>query len=181
MSANGRPPADQSLGQMVSSVTSNVSSLVRLEIELAKSELTQQVKAGATGGGLAAGAALLALLALVLFSIAAALALAIVMPGWAAFLVVGGVYVLIAALLVFLGMRRFQKIKGPQRATAAFDQTKSVLVERAQIRSTAKASGVSGAELGSLEADQRATVAALDAARAGAAANGSGAAAKPAT
>ena len=174
MSANGRPSTDQSLGQLVSSVTSNVASLVRLEIELAKSELTTQVRSGATGGGLAAAAALLALLAIVLFSIAAALALALVVPGWAAFLIVGAVYVLVAALLVFLSMRRFKQIKGPQRATVALDQTKTVLTDRAAARAAAKASGVSAADAGLLETDERARVAARDAGRQAAAGGGAG-------
>jgi signal transduction histidine kinase len=177
MTATGRPPADPSLGQMVSSVTSNVSSLVRLEIELAKSEIQQQVKAGAVGGGLAAVAGFLVLLAIIMLSIAAALGLATVVPGWAAFLIVAGAYLLVAAVLVLVGVRRFKKIKGPKRATAAFAETKSVLAQRGQLRSQAKASGMSVSELGLHEADERARIAARNAADAprggGAAANGS--------
>lgn len=170
MTANGQTPADPSLGQMVSNVTSNVSSLVRLEIELAKSEIQQQAKAGAVGGGLAAVAALLGLLAIILLSIAAALGLAVVVPGWAAFLIVGGAYLLVAALLVFLGVRRFKRIKGPKRATAAFNETKSVLAKRSEVRSEAKASGMSVTELGRHEADEKARIAARDAGRTSAAA-----------
>jgi membrane protein implicated in regulation of membrane protease activity len=165
MSANGRTTEDQSLGQLVSSVTSNVSSLVRLEIELAKSEVSQQVKQGAVGGGLAAVAGFLVLLAIILLSIAAALGLANVMPGWAAFLVVGGAYLLIAVLLVLLGVRRFKRIKGPKRASAAFAETKEVLAARSRVRGEAKDAGLSVAELKLHEADERARVAARDAAR----------------
>jgi membrane protein implicated in regulation of membrane protease activity len=164
MSVNGRADADQSLGQLVSSVTSNVSSLVRLEIELAKSEISEQVKQGAVGGGMAAVAGFLVLLAIILLSIAAALGLATVMPGWAAFLVVAGAYLLIAALLVFIGIRRFKRIKGPQRASASFAETKSVLAQRAQVRGDAKASGMSVAELKLHESDERARIAAREAA-----------------
>lgn len=166
MSATGRPPADQSLGQLVSSVTSNVSSLVRLELELAKAEVQQQVKAGAVGGGMAAVAAFIVVLAIILFSIAAALGLANVMPGWAAFLVVGGAYLVIAVVLVFLGIRKFKRIKGPQRASAALVETKEVLGQRSRLRSEAKAAGLSVRELQLHEADERARVAARDAARA---------------
>jgi membrane protein implicated in regulation of membrane protease activity len=164
MSAIGRPNADPSLGQLVSSVTSNVSSLVRLEIELAKSEVQQQVKQGAVGGGLAAVAGFLVLLSIILFSIAAALGLARVMPGWAAFLVVGGAYLLIALLLVLLGVRRFKRIKGPKRASEAIAETKEVLGQRARLRSEARAAGLSVAQLRLHEADERARIAARDAA-----------------
>ena len=132
MTVTDRTGSDASIGQLVSNVTSNVSSLVRLEIELAKTEVQQQVKAGAVGGGMAAMAAFLVLLSVILLSIAAALGLANVLPGWAAFLIVGGAYLLIAVLLVFLGVRRFKKIKGPQRAIASVNETKTVLTARAQ-------------------------------------------------
>lgn len=160
-----RSSSDASLGQLVSSVTRNVSSLVRLEVELAKSELAQQAKRGAVGGGLAAFAGLLVLLAVVMLSIAAALGLAHVMPAWAAFLVVAGAYLLVALVLVLVAVRRFKKIKGPTRAKAAFEETKSVLAQRSEVRAQAKASGLSVPELALHEADERARVAARDAAR----------------
>jgi Putative Actinobacterial Holin-X, holin superfamily III len=134
MTVTDRTGSDASIGQLVSNVTSNVSSLVRLEIELAKTEVQQQVKAGAVGGGMAAMAAFLVLLSVILLSIAAALGLAHVVPGWAAFLIVGGAYLLVALLLVFLGIRRFKKIKGPQRTIASVNETKTVLASHVQAR-----------------------------------------------
>lgn len=121
--------SEQSLGKMVAGVTDQLSSLVKLQLELAQSEIKQQVKQGTAGGGMAAGAAVVAFVALLMLSVAAALGLANVMPGWAAFLVVGGVYLLVAGLLGFLGVRQFQRIKGPQRAQAAVQETKTMLTE----------------------------------------------------
>ena len=161
-----RSSSDTSIGQLVSTVTSNLSSLVRLEIELAKSEIQQQAKQGAVGGGLAAFAAFLVAVTVVLVSIAAALGLSRVMPDWAAFLVVAGVYLLLAVVLVLISVRRFKRIKGPERANAAFEETKSVLTARAQVRAEAKAAGMSVPELAQHEADERARIAARDAARA---------------
>ena len=165
-----RSSSDTSLGQLVSNVTGNVSSLVRLEIELAKSEIAQQAKQGAVGGALAAAAAFLVVLTVILASIAAALGLSRVMPDWAAFLVVGGVYLLLAVILVLISKRRFEKVKGPERATAAYEETKSVLTARAQVRDEAKSLGMSVPELAQHEADERARTAAREAARAAAAA-----------
>ena len=45
MSGGGRG-TDQSIGKLVSNVTTNVSSLVRLELELAKTELSESGEAG---------------------------------------------------------------------------------------------------------------------------------------
>ncbi|MGZ4551837.1 MAG: phage holin family protein, partial [Blastococcus sp.] len=134
MSVNGRTSSAQSLGQLVSSVTSDVSSLLRLEIELAKSEIQQQVRQGATGGALAALAGFLGFLASILLSFAAVYGLANVMPVWAAFLVVAGAYLLLAGLLAFLGVRRFQQVKGPQRAQLQAQLTKETLPQHAEAR-----------------------------------------------
>ena len=142
MTATVRPASDPSLGELVSSVTTNVSSLVRLEIELAKSEVQQQVKQGAVGGGLAVVALFLVLLSTVLLSIAAALGLAVVLPAWAAFLIVAGVYLLVAVILLLLGVRRFKRIKGPQRAAAALAETKTALANRGSANRAAASSGI---------------------------------------
>src|SRR4051812_4299461 len=123
MSATSRSVPEQSLGHLVSKVTSNVSSLVRLELELAKAEITAQLREGAAGGGMAVVAGGLALLAGVLLSFAAVYGLAVVMPVWAAFLVVAGVYLLLAALLGYLAVRRFRALKGPGRAIAEAART----------------------------------------------------------
>jgi cytochrome c biogenesis protein CcdA len=128
MSVSARS-SEPSLGQMVAGVTDQVSSLVKLQLELAQTEIKQQVKEGATGGGMAAAAAVLAFVALLMLSVAAALGLANVMPAWAAFLVVAGVYLLVTGILGFVAVKRFQQVKGPQRAQAAAQETKTMLSE----------------------------------------------------
>jgi hypothetical protein len=147
MSTNGRPANEPSLGQLVSGVTGQVSSLVRLEIELAKTELTDQVRQGAMGGGLALVAVGLVAVAFLLASFAAVYGLTYVMPVWAAFLTVAGIYVLLAALLGFLGSRRFKRLRGPERTIGQVDRTKEMLVERSELRAQAKAAGLTVPEL----------------------------------
>ncbi len=156
MSVNGATTSVQSLGQLVSTVTSDVSSLVRLEIELAKAEVQEQMKQGAAGGALAALAGFLAFLASILLSLAAAYGLANVMPVWAAFLVVAGVYLLLAGLLAFVGIRRFRQIKGPQRAQLQAQLTKETLTRHAEARAQAKAAGLSVEELARLREQETA-------------------------
>lgn len=165
MSTGGRSNAGQSLGELVSGVTSNVSSLVRLEIELAKTELSEQVKQGVAGGGLAAVAAGLSVFAVILLSIAAAFGIATVLPTWAGFLIVGGVYLLIAVILLLIGINRLKRVKGPQRAQAALADTKALLADRSAVRSEAKAAGLSVQELAAQRAEQDRARAAQAAAR----------------
>lgn len=114
MGPNGSEPT---VGQLVANASKDLSNLVRSELELAKTELKKTAVAAGTGAGLFAAAAFLALLAIILLSIAAAYGLTALglHPAWA-FLIVAGFYVLIGAVLVFVGMRALKSAKGPQRA-----------------------------------------------------------------
>ena len=150
MTTNGRTATDQSLGQLVSKVTTNVSSLVRLEIELAKAELSAQARQGAAGGGMLVAAAGRGGLALLVLSFAAVYGLAQVMPVWAAFLVVAGVYLLVAVLLGLLAVRQFKAVKGPERAIAQAEQTRDLLAQREGLRDRSHSIGLSAAELAEL-------------------------------
>ncbi|MDP8971472.1 MAG: phage holin family protein, partial [Actinomycetota bacterium] len=71
-------------------VAEDASALVRAEIELAKAEVMQSVKVKAAGSGLLVGAAVCGWLAIQGLLLTAGLALALVLPGWAAALVVSG-------------------------------------------------------------------------------------------
>jgi hypothetical protein len=110
---------DPTLGKLVMDAQRDISSLVSKEIQLAKSELKVSVKHGGVGIGLFAGAAFIALLAIIMLSVAFAYFLNWNGEGldlhWA-FLVVFFVYVLIAALLAFVGLRQVKKVKAPERA-----------------------------------------------------------------
>ncbi|KWW97488.1 phage holin family protein [Carbonactinospora thermoautotrophica] len=106
----------QSLGQLVAAASRDVSALVRSEIELAKAEMRQDARYATRGGALFGGAALLALLALGLLSVAAvhgieALGLGL---GWS-YLIVGVVYLVVAAVLALVAKRAMKRIRPPER------------------------------------------------------------------
>jgi amino acid transporter len=121
-------PDDPTIGKLFADASRDMSSLVRNEIALAKSELKVSIKAGGTGAGLFAGAAFLALLAIIMFSVA--FAYFISMTGlhlaWC-FLIVFGVYLLVAALLGFLGVKKVKRVKAPERAIHQAQEAKSLL------------------------------------------------------
>lgn len=110
---------DPTIGKLVVDASRDISNLISKEIELAKSELKVSFKHGGTGIGLFAGAAFLALLAIIMLSVSLAYFIHWNGDGldlqWA-FLVVFGLYVLIAALLAFIGVRQVKKVKAPERA-----------------------------------------------------------------
>ena len=109
--------SDPTLGKLVMDAQRDISTLISKEIELAKSELKISVKHGGTGIGLFAGAAFLGLLAVIMLSVSIAYFI-----HWAglglhwAFLIVFGIYVLIAALLAFIGIKQVKQVKAPERA-----------------------------------------------------------------
>jgi uncharacterized membrane protein YqjE len=121
---------DPTIGKLVSDASRDVSSLIRSEIELAKTELQLSVKAGGTGIALFAAAAFFAVMALIMLSVAFAYFLNWNGQGldlhWA-FTVVFAVYLLVAALLGFIGVRKVKKVRAPEKAIAQANETKQIL------------------------------------------------------
>lgn len=99
------PQPSVGAGEAAKAVAEDASALVRAELELAKAELAQAASAKATGAGLLAGAGVMGWLALQGLLITAALALALVLPGWAAGLIVSVVLLLIGGVLGLVGKR----------------------------------------------------------------------------
>jgi hypothetical protein len=113
----GQTEDEPTVGQLVANASRDLSNLVRSEIELAKAELKSTAIAAGTGAGMFGGAAFLALLAVILLSIAAAYGLtALGLHPALAFLIIAVAYLLIAAALILIGRRQLGKAKGPQRA-----------------------------------------------------------------
>ena len=121
-------PEDPTVGRLVADASRDISELIHNEIALAKSELKVSVKAGGTGAGLFGGAAFLGLLAIIMLSVSFAYFLS--MTGlhlaWC-FLIVFGVYVLIAAILALVGVRKVKQVRGPERAIHQAQETRQML------------------------------------------------------
>ena len=119
---------DPTLGRLFADASRDMSTLVRQEIALAKSELKISVKAGGFGIGLFAGAAFLGLLAVIMLSVA--IAYFVHMTGldlaWC-FLIVFLLYVLIAGLLAFIGVKKVKQVRAPERAIHQAQETKNIL------------------------------------------------------
>jgi hypothetical protein len=102
-------PKKRSLIELITDVPTLVRELVEAEFEYLKSEVIRKLKAAGIGVGLIAIAGVFLLLLLGVLLTSAILALALVMPGWLAALVVAAVLVIIIAVLAFFGVQSVKK------------------------------------------------------------------------
>lgn len=94
----------RSVGELLGDLTREIGALVRDEVTLAKSELTQKAtEAGKHIGGIAVGG-VLTLVGLTAVQYAAIVALDLILPLWAAALIVGVIVIAIGGSLVMKGI-----------------------------------------------------------------------------
>jgi uncharacterized membrane protein YqjE len=119
---------DKSVGELVAIATASASRLIKSEIELAKLELKDDAKKAGLGATLFAIAGVIGGVVVILVSIAAAYVLiAFGVWPWLAFLIVAGVYVLLAAILVGIGLWRMKKMGGARRTRRTVKEDLAIL------------------------------------------------------
>src|SRR3978361_545168 len=106
-------PTTASTGELIGQLSDQLTRLVRDEVRLAQAEVTQKAKKLGVGIGLFGGAGGVALLGVGALGTAAILALALVLPGWAAGLIVAVVLFLVAGGLALLGKKGVQQAAAP--------------------------------------------------------------------
>jgi len=104
---------DQSLGELFGKLSTELTTLIRQELELAKAELTQKGKEAGKGAGFIGGAAVVGLLAAGALTAAIIAALDLAMATWLAALIVTIVYGAIAAVLALRGKAKVQQATPP--------------------------------------------------------------------
>jgi hypothetical protein len=120
---------EPTIGRLIVDATTDLSNLVRSEIELAKAELRISLKAGGMGAALLAVAAFLAVLAVIMLSIALAFLLAKLpfIGLFLGFLIVFLLYAILAGILALLGKKKLQQVHAPEQTIAAVKSNKQVL------------------------------------------------------
>ena len=101
---------DRPLSELLSNVTSELGTLFRQEVELAKAETGEQLSRAAKAGGMLGAAAVIGFLDLILFSFAAAWALSEIVPEGVAFLIVGVLFAIVAGALAVAGKKRLASV-----------------------------------------------------------------------
>ncbi len=116
----GPAPVDReprSIGELLGDVTTDLSTLMRKEVELAKTEARESMARAGKGLGLLAAAVIAALLFLIFITLAAWWALGtLVGHGWSA-VIVAAVWAVVGVILASAGKTEMKKITGlPQTA-----------------------------------------------------------------
>jgi uncharacterized membrane protein YqjE len=107
--------ATTGLGELLSGVTRDLSTLFRQEVELAKAELTESAKQAGKGAGMFGGAAVAGLFALLFLSITIWWAIGYAIGNaWSA-LIITVVYAIVAAILFARGRAKLKTVRGAPR------------------------------------------------------------------
>ncbi len=115
-----------SLGEIVGEITSDLSTLMRQELDLMKAELKAEATKAGTGVGMLGGAGFAGYFLLLFLSVALMAALDAVMPlGWAA-LIVAALWGIVAAVLAASGRTKLRNVNPKP------EQTVETLKEDAQ-------------------------------------------------
>jgi putative superfamily III holin-X len=117
----------RTLGQILGDVSSDVSTLMRQEVALAKAELRQSGSQASKGISLYAGAGIAGILFLVFLSVCVWWALGeYIGRGWSA-LIVAVVWAIIAAILAMLARKEMRRIRGLEQTTETLGKVPNAL------------------------------------------------------
>jgi uncharacterized membrane protein YqjE len=120
MAASQGGPSDlkeRSVGELLKELSTETSTLVRKEMELARAELQQQGKRAGKGAGLLGGAGVTALLALGSLTATVIALLDTAMETWLAALIVTVIWGVIAGVLALQGRNKLQDATPPAPQT----------------------------------------------------------------
>ena len=104
---------DRPVDELFMDATTQAQTLVRQEIELAKAELGEKGKQAGIGAGMFGGAGLFGLFAFAALTAAAIGAVDLLVPFWAAALIVAALYGAIAGVLALTGKNKVQEATPP--------------------------------------------------------------------
>jgi uncharacterized membrane protein YqjE len=122
---------EPTVGALVHRISEEVPELVRSEVKLAQAEVMEKGRAVGTGLGMFSAAGLLAFFAVGSLVTTAILALDLVLPAWAASLVVAALLLALAGVVALVGRRKVadgQPLK-PERALTGVQQDVAAVKE----------------------------------------------------
>jgi hypothetical protein len=119
--------SDASIGALIGEASRQVSILIKGELELARAELTSEVKKGIKGSIFFLAALSILLFSLFFFFFFLAHLLNLWLQPWASYLIVFGIMLASSGLLALLGYLRVKKIHAPARTISSVKHTAAAL------------------------------------------------------
>jgi hypothetical protein len=114
-----------SVGELVGQVATDLSTLMRQEVQLAKAELQAEASKAGKGAGLIGGAGYAGLLLGVFASLTLAALLDLAMPEWTAYLIVTLLWAATALFLFTKGKAQLKHVHGPTQTIDSLKETRS--------------------------------------------------------
>ena len=111
--------AARPISAVLHDIIGNVQDIVHSEIRLAKTEVTEEFAKLRAGGVLLGAGLLLAAFSVLFLLLACVFALSLVMPAWAAALVIGASVGVVAAVCVGVGIKRVKAIRAAPKTAAS--------------------------------------------------------------
>ena len=131
-----------SISDLVKDASAQVSSLVRSEVELAKTEIATSAKKAGIGVGLFGAAAIILAYSSFFLFFTIAEALDTFMWRWAAFLVVFLFMLVLVAILALVGLKQVKGAKKPEKTIASVSEIKTVIPQKGKNSSAARRPGM---------------------------------------
>ena len=135
---------EPSIGELVKDATAQMSTLVRAEVELARSEITRDVKKGLTGSIFFIAAMVVLFYSTFFFFFFLAELLDTWLWRWVAFLIVFGIMVVVTAVLALFGYLKVRRIRGPRQTIESVKETRTAFTpghDKGPVRALSSAQG----------------------------------------
>lgn len=112
----------RSIPEILQDVLSNIQDIVRAEVRLAKAELGAELNRARSGGLLIGVGTVAAIFSSLFLLLACVYALGLVIPDWAAALVVAAAVGVAAAVTLGLGLKRLKTIEAAPKTAASLQE-----------------------------------------------------------
>lgn len=120
-------PIEPSIGNLIKDATAQISTLVRAEVELARAEITRDIKKGLTGSLFFIAALVVLFYSTFFFFLFLAELLDNWLWRWTAFLIVFAIMVVVTVMLALLGYLKVRRIRGPRQTIESVKETRTAL------------------------------------------------------
>jgi uncharacterized membrane protein YqjE len=113
---------DRSISVVLQEIVRNIQDIVRSEVRLAKTELREEVAKARSAGALVAIAVLAGIFSIFFLLLTAVYALTLVVPNWAAALLVATGIAIVAAVTFGAGLKQYKTVHAAPKTVASLKE-----------------------------------------------------------